>query len=211
MEKRQFNIVPKQTKRIPASDFGSNGDNEIEISLYIGAEDKFHIISQYVNDLFSTEDMVIGYETAEQKLIFSILSSNTNIDIGLGTDEETNRRKIDAIFTSGLWNVIKGYILNYEDMRKEIREVVDLAIKEQQSFKNIFNSITEFVDKFLSSDKMKELSEQLKEQAKEVGKFYPNVKIDDEKIIKDEVIENNLVEESNEPIKKQRKTRVKKS
>jgi hypothetical protein len=147
-------------------------------------------------------------------LFTQIISNCTNINISSQTiykikffetdkdDEQKEITSLEYLYYSGIWQKIKNEILDYEDLRQELEDVLRLVLKDKYSSKQLFNEITKFVDGFINSDKVKDLVSQLDQGKKELSKFYPNIKVDDE------VLENKIIEESIES--KPRKKKVKK-
>jgi hypothetical protein len=199
IEKKQFNITEIELIKIPFS------GSVIEVLPYIPYQTRFDIINGYVQYLLDEKEIMDGYHRAEGWVFTKILLDCTNIDTNIKDDGLT----VEYIYASGIWLKVKENIIDYEDLRQEIEDAVRLVLKDKYSSKQVFNEITKFVDGFINSDKVKDVVSQLENGKKMLSTFYPNIKENDGVIIPDEIVANKI-EEAEVPVKKPRKTRVKK-
>jgi len=114
MEKTTIDIRPSRMAKI---DFQ---DQTIFIDPYISMENKNALIQAYIDILMDedeTKTWTDKYITAEYVIMGSLIEFNTSID--------TSNILTNVLETSGLWNVVRKYIENYDEFRKEIETVVE--------------------------------------------------------------------------------------
>jgi hypothetical protein len=156
MDKQSIKIDYKKPVKI---DFN---DQEIIVVPYINMTTKIVLTENYIKMIFDAGSVSSNLIGAEYALMLGILDSNTNIKI---IEQNID---IDAIVGSGLWDLVKSKIENYQELRSEIgiscrqiKESVALERSIGNSFDKISRSIIEFLDKIssidLSEENMKKL------------------------------------------------------
>jgi hypothetical protein len=157
MDKLDFVIKSAENKVFKFQGF------DIEILSYIPQDVKLELTQNYIKFLSMSDDAVKNYYSAEWGLIWSILDKCTNIN---HADEN-----FENIMSSGLWDEIKAKIVNYNELRNDIR-----AILSQRSVEGAFNKIADkvmlLIDNVSKMDMSKEGIEKLVEQLNStVGDF----------------------------------------
>jgi len=125
--------------------------NDVEIITYIPQAVKLTLAKDYINLMFSSDDMADNYYSAEWGLIIGILDECSNVKV---TDEN-----FDSIISSGLWAAIVDRIENYEELRNDLKEIFKNESEERaleksfgQALDKITNGVLEFIDKIKNSD-----------------------------------------------------------
>jgi hypothetical protein len=157
MDKLDFVVKNAENKVFKFQEF------DIEILPYIPQDVKLELTQNYIKLLSMSDDAVKNYYSAEWGLIWSILDKCTNIN---HADEN-----FESIMSSGLWDEIKAKIVNYNELRNDIR-----AILAQRSVEGAFNKIADkvmqLIDNISKMDMSKEGIEKLVEQLNStVGNF----------------------------------------
>jgi len=132
-------------------------DKIISVMPFVSQEIQYELARSYIEILFSTNDIIQNYYSAEWHLVLRITDKCTNL-IVLDEDEKKNI-EFDTLMTSGLWDAIKDKIVNYNEFRKFLKEICQ-AIKEEKALEKSFgqaldkitNKVIEFVDKIGSLD-----------------------------------------------------------
>ena len=177
MEKTTIDIRPSRMAKI---DFQ---DQTIFIDPYISMENKNALIQAYIDILMDedeTKTWTDKYITAEYVIMGSLIEFNTSID--------TSNILTNVLETSGLWNVVRKYIENYDEFRKEIETVVkyvreDYQLKNSTSvaLNNIIAQISTFVDRIsqidLSKEGVSELLQSLDNERNEINKIIDPSKV----------------------------------
>lgn len=125
---------------------------DIEILPYIPQDVKLNLVGIYIKFLSMSDDAVDNYYAAEGALISGILQYCSNVNC-----DDNN---LEAILSSGLWDETKKYIINYNELRNDIR-----AILSQRSIEGTFNKVAEklmqLIDNISKMDMSKEGIEKL--------------------------------------------------
>ena len=142
-------------------------EQEIIIESYIPIEIRKVLMKYYIESMFSDKQVDDRYYESELGLILGIIDFQTNIDI--------EKLSLDNIMASGLFDLIRSNIINYDDLKSEIYEVVEL-IKNEKSIGNTIDklafSITNFLGKLSEVDLSKEgISELLKAFDKQKNEY----------------------------------------
>lgn len=175
MEKKEINIVPKVNKIIQFQ-----GDS-ITIKPYISNESKFNMIYEYVTSLFESDDIVINYMKAQNKLIFKIIDECClDVKLVFTTNDDENKIIIENIFSSGFWELVKNNIENYDSFIEELEYAISFAQKENYSTKKILTYITDWVNKELSSDKLQSIVKEIDKQKESLSEVFPIIKVDEQ-------------------------------
>lgn len=149
MEKQAIKIDYKKPVKI---DFN---DQEVIVVPYIDMTTRIVIIKNYVGMLFGAGDPPSNLVGAEYALMLGVLDSNTNVDI-------SNEIDIDAIVGSGLWDLVRNKIENYQELRSEIGSIVRQVREEiafEKSMGNSFDKIAKSIEKFFQNISNLDLSE----------------------------------------------------
>jgi hypothetical protein len=176
MEKKTINIVPKANLIMKFQ------GNDIEIKPYISNELKTSLIQEFVNYLFGDDNILNNYLVAGNVMVIRILKDCcVSIDFEFGIDDDKDAETINNIYASGLWDLVRDHIDNFESFREELEYSISFVQKEKYSFKELFKYISEWVDKELSSDKLKMIANQIDEQKKSLSEVIPIIKTDEVK------------------------------
>ena len=154
------------------------GDGLVKYEAYISLENKMLLLYDYARTLYNAlsgfvvegKDIVDAYVTAEYTLILGIVQLCTNLSV-----EGDNPIEINDLIGSGLWNIIRTRIKNYDDLRKDIDSIEKLMFEKIKydnmtnvKLNNIFDKISSVLDNFSNfnvdefSKKMGEFQEELK-------------------------------------------------
>jgi hypothetical protein len=160
MDKKDFVIKNKDNIKFNfisgfiKDDSGNRVENrlDIEILSYIPQNVKLELAKNYVETISITEDVVNNYYAAEWKLICGILEACSNVDY--------SGENFENIMSSGLWDEIKIKIINYNELRNEIRAILNQRSVEG-SFNKIANKVIELIDNVSKMDMSKEGIEKL--------------------------------------------------
>ena len=190
MEKKQYNIVSKPTMVLNFQ------GNSITLKPYISNELKSMLIQEYVESLYSDDNIIRNYIIANNILTIRIIQSCcVDIDLNLGKDEKKDEETISNIFDSGLWDKVKENLDNYDSFREELEYAISFVQKENYSFKQLFKYISQWAETELSGDKLKTLKEEFSKETSKLSKFIPTVEAQIEEVVE------------NKPVKKIRKSK----
>jgi len=132
------------------------GDQMIVVDPYISLSTRRILIQEYLSIFLNElDDLTERYLKAKNVFMMIVIDLNTNIDISnLG---------VDAILKNDLWNLLRGHILNLGEIEKELKEVVEYALKEKEmqksigyNFDRVSNKISDLLDKVSDTDLSKE-------------------------------------------------------
>ena len=132
------------------------GDQMIVVDPYISLSTRRILIQEYLSIFLNElDDLTERYLKAKNVFMMIVIDLNTNIDISnLG---------VDAILKNDLWNLLRGHILNLGETEKELKEVVEYALKEKEmqksigyNFDRVSNKISDLLDKVSDTDLSKE-------------------------------------------------------
>jgi len=174
VEKQTINIVAIKPVAIEYR------EQTIKVIPYLDLKSKVELMKSYVEEFFSNTNITSTYMIAQYSLILGIVDYQTDIDI-------TNL-DVDDIINSGLWDQIKYHILNYDEFKNEIGEVVKFMrenIVVENSVGNVLSNLsmnlTNFLTKISEIDLSKEgvtkILEALNEQKNEYNKIVDPSKV----------------------------------
>jgi hypothetical protein len=146
MDKKDFVINIVENKVIKFQDF------DIEIAPYIPQDVKLILAENYINCLSLSDNPTVGYYVAEGNLISGILQYCSNVNC-----DDNN---LEVILSSGLWDEIKKLIINYNELRNDIRAILSQRNIEG-SFNKIADKIMTLIDNISNMDMSKEGIEKL--------------------------------------------------
>jgi hypothetical protein len=150
--------------------------NDILILPYIPQSVKLDLAKQYVSFMFSGDNTIDNYYSAEWSLILSILKECTNI--------ETSQDNFNDIISSGLWDQVKSKIENYDEFRNDLKEIFKNESEKRvlekslgQVFDKFSNGILEFLNKIgdldLSQEGVQNLVEKLNTVTNDIEQKFP--------------------------------------
>ena len=154
------------------------GGNVFNVIPYIELQTKAELIKNFVDIMNRQDDEINKYITAKYGLMLDLIAHQTNMNIDGFTE-----RDADLIITSGLWDSIKAKIANYNEVEKDIFEIVRLY-EQKKSIESSFNVLVQkgitFIDNVskldLSEKGITELVSRLQVETKKVKEFFPVVK-----------------------------------
>lgn len=160
MDKIALDLTDKEFVRV---DFEGK---YVFVKPFINVLDEATYIKKYVDTYFNEINFIDDYLEAEWTLMLSLIGEMTNFEI-------KENIKLNTLIDSGLWEVVKSNIKNYNDFREKLTIVIDHENKKRELDKsvgaileNISDKIMVFLDKVMeidvSSDGTKKLVEELK-------------------------------------------------
>lgn len=151
MEKTFIGIDPLKNVKIEFQ------DKFLIIDPYLSLATRKILSSDYIETLFDENDvdLVSRFMKAEHIIILGIVDVNTNVDIeNIG---------VDLLISSGLWNIVKQNIKNYDDFYKDLQILVSMVREEKaleksvgQSIDRMMDDVNALIDKILDVDFSKE-------------------------------------------------------
>jgi len=142
-------------------EFGEQ-DTVVKVNSYINLADEKVIISAYLDVYFNPDEehRFDGLDThfygAELVFDMAVIDIATNIKI------ESDKIKIDDIYSSGLMAMVRGKIKNLPQIRKKLERIVSDARQERFSVNGLLKEFSSLVEGF-DFDKIKELAKEVKE------------------------------------------------
>lgn len=155
---------------IPESDFINKKYEGMSymVAPYISLENKIAIVENYLDSLFSQNNIAQSYFTAEYSLILSIVDLCTNISID---DEDI----INKLVSTGLWDDISGCIVNFKSFREDLDKIIALKTNEI-SLESNANALISKVYELVENISKVDFSENgMKSLAENFGKLSQNV------------------------------------
>lgn len=151
MEKSTFEFHPNKNVRI---DFQGH---DIVIDPNISIATKKVLTTDYIETFFdeNDQDVVSRFVKAEYVIMLGIIDVNTNVDI--------SNIGVDLIISSGLWNIVKQNIKNYDAFYADLMYLVSYVREQKaleqsvgQSLDRIMDDVNALIDKLLNVDFSKE-------------------------------------------------------
>ena len=139
-------------------------------------------MQDYVECLTDIENNIVdNYLKAEYTIIGGLLDLNTNVPLLEGIP-------IDIYIKSGLWDKVKGSIINYAEFKNEIELVVKYARENEVvknsinvNLNNILSQVSDFIAKIkevdLSKEGIAEMLEVLDTERNEINKIIDPSKV----------------------------------
>ena len=147
--------------------------NEIEVMQYIPEEVKLELSKRYIQFLAGGEDHASNYFVAEWSIILGVIDYCTNINVFDDKDGKTPMA-MSNIVESGLWDRIRASIINYNEFRKDLKEVyqssIGFAAIEKKTIE-LLNSVAE-ID--VSADGIADLMKKFNQTTKKFKKDFPS-------------------------------------
>jgi len=147
---------------------------DVEVLPYILESAKLELAKGYLMLLSEIEDSCLAFYGAEASLVLGIMKECTNVKV-----DENN---IESIISSGLWNLVKNKIENYEEFRNDLKQIFENELNKKsfgQAFDKIANGVLEFLDKIgdvdLSPDGVSKLIEGLKSETLKIEEKFPGI------------------------------------
>lgn len=166
MDKQTIKIDYKKPVKV---DFN---DQEILVTPYIDINTQIMLIDNYIQMYFDKGNIATNLVGAEYALILGLLDNNTNIKI------DAENIDINQIVGSGLWDLVKDRILNYQELRnllgvvcRQIKDNIALEKSVGHSIDKIGNYVQNIVEKIdsvdFSEEGFKRLADAMSSQVKE--------------------------------------------
>ena len=186
MQKQKIKVVPMEWIR---TEFGKQG--EFSIKPYLSLNDKLKLSEAYLNAIFKNDNADYTYAMKEFEAEYAVIIGIVDLCTDLSIDDENNSG-FENITSSGLWEFIRGQILNYVDFRIELENIFtrireDSALNKSigTTFDKLANSVMDLVDKFanadISDEGMKKAAETFKSTLESVQVNTPAVSSNPEK------------------------------
>jgi len=164
------------------------GGNILDVIPYIELQTKIELIKNFVDIMNRQDDEINKYLTAKYGLMLDLIAHQTNMNIDGFTEKDA-----DLIITSGLWDAIKVKIVNYNEIEKDIFNVIALY-EQKKSIESSFSvlvqkgiTLIDNVSKLDLSEKgITELVSRLQVESEKVKNFFPVVKTDEKVEVKTE-------------------------
>lgn len=151
MEKITFDFIPHKNVRVELQ------GQDIVIDPHISLATKKVLTTDYIETFFdeNDQDVVSRFVKAEYVIMLGIIDVNTNVDI--------SNIGVDLIISSGLWNIVKQNIKNYDAFYADLMYMVSYVREQKaleqsigQSLDRIMDDVNSLIDKLLSVDFSKE-------------------------------------------------------
>ena len=156
MQKKKLKL--KKTSRVNEVTYSDENKNQVvfDVVNHIPLAAQFILANTYLDAYFNSaieniEEMFISewdYIGAENALILVIIDDFTSISIVDGNDKISI--DIDDIVRSGIWDLIKSSIKNYEEFRKCLDVMVEDAKREILSKRSVGHVIDSLADRAMS-------------------------------------------------------------
>jgi len=151
----------------------------VMVNPFIGINDKTIFAKNYINALFQGGDIVSNFIEAESGIILGVIQLCTNVEL----PEDTNAELLDYFVSSGLWNIVKQNVKNFEDVKSEIYKIVEMKNLTESLpatlstlFQKLSNLIDSVSDMDLSEDGIKKLMEALNVEKEKLNDIIPVIK-----------------------------------
>ena len=150
----------------------SFNDSFVKIDPFISVNDRMDTIKTYIDALNKADDIVTGYVFAEYSLILSVLDKCTNINI-----EEL---LVDDAIESGLWNLVKQELKNYNSLLSDKETVLHMINNQQSSLVEITELMNEFMEEISVTSKfLKDGFSKVSDKIMEVLNHVDSANLDD--------------------------------
>jgi len=172
----------KLNKNVPQVEFQFE-ESTIKVLKYVDLKTKTRIISSYIGLFFKDDDLLQNYLIAENSLILEVTDLCTNIQI-LGD----NAIELEALVSSGLWDMIYPRIANYAEVRRDIQKLIEMTRANIFSEKSVgvildllFEKLTEVLENISNVDfdskNFSEVIDQLKLETAKLSEIFMPVTI----------------------------------
>ncbi len=189
MQKQKIKVVPMEWIR---TEFGKQG--EFSIKPYLSLNDKLKLSEAYLNAIFKNDNADYTYAMKEFEAEYAVIIGIVDLCTDLSIDDENNSG-FENITSSGLWEFIRGQILNYVDFRIELENIFtrireDSALNKSigTTFDRLANPVMELVEKFsnadISDEGMKKAAETFKSSLESIQSQAPNIVVPEKKTSK---------------------------
>jgi hypothetical protein len=168
IEKQKIKVTPMEWINM---EFGKQG--EFKIKPYLSLDNKEELAEIYIRHIFEKNEGEYSYILNEIRAEYSIVTGITNLCTDLSINFSDGSAGADALIGSGLWDVIKKQIINYDDFRKELSDILN-HIKEDNilersigtTFDKVADAVMELIEQFshadISDEGMKKAAETFK-------------------------------------------------
>ena len=172
----------KLNKNVPQVEFQFE-ESTIKVLKYVDLKTKTRIISSYIGLFFKDDDLLQNYLIAENSLILEVTDLCTNVQI-LGD----NAIELEALVSSGLWDMIYPRIANYAELRRDIQKLIEMTRANIFSEKSVgvildllFEKLTEVLENISNVDfdskNFSEVIDQLKLETAKLSEIFMPVTI----------------------------------
>jgi len=172
----------KLNKNVPQVEFQFE-ESTIKVLKYVDLKTKTRIISSYIGLFFKDDDLLQNYLIAENSLILEVTDLCTNVQI-LGD----NAIELEALVSSGLWDMIYPRIANYAEVRRDIQKLIEMTRANIFSEKSVgvildllFEKLTEVLENISNVDfdskNFSEVIDQLKLETAKLSEIFMPVTI----------------------------------
>jgi len=172
----------KLNKNVPQVEFQFE-ESTIKVLKYVDLKTKTRIISSYIGLFFKDDDLLQNYLIAENSLILEVTDLCTNVQI-LGD----NAIELEALVSSGLWDMIYPRIANYAEVRRDIQKLIEMTRANIFSEKSVgvildllFEKLTEILENISNVDfdskNFSEVIDQLKLETAKLSEIFMPVTI----------------------------------
>ena len=172
----------KLNKNVPQVEFQFE-ESTIKVLKYVDLKTKTRIISSYIGLFFKDDDLLQNYLIAENSLILEVTDLCTNVQI-LGD----NAIELEALVSSGLWDMIYPRIANYAEVRRDIQKLIEMTRANIFSEKSVgvildllFEKLTEVLENISNVDfdskNFSEVIDQLKIETAKLSEIFMPVTI----------------------------------
>jgi hypothetical protein len=177
MEKQTITIEKNQIRQVIFE------SQLVLIDSYISLENKMKMANSYLDSVFNDNNISENFLTAEYGLMLIILDLCTNIQV---FDEEGKISvDINKVEGSGLWDLIKSNIVNFDSFKKDILLMIEHrrnSVSVSKKFEDIIDGLSNFLDTINRMDISKEsimgLVEEIRAQIPDSAtkkEFFPEV------------------------------------
>jgi hypothetical protein len=149
LEKNSLTIEPADTVSFNFQ------KQEIKVFPYVSVTNKQLFMHYYLDAMVEDKPLDVKYLQAEYTIVLAIVDNLTNISI---TDLD-----IDLVISSGLWDKIKSRIVNYDEFKSEINEVVKMMREDvalEKSIGTVLDKTSASITNFLSNISNVDLSKE---------------------------------------------------
>jgi len=168
IEKQKIKVAPMEWISM---EFGKQG--EFKIKPYLSLDDKEDLVEVYIKHIFEKNEGEYSYVLNEIRAEYSIVTGITNRCTDLSVKFSDGSDGADALIGSGLWEVIKKQIVNYDDFRKELSNILN-HIKEdnalERSIGTTFDKVAEAVMGLIEQFSQADISDEGMKKAAETFK-----------------------------------------
>jgi hypothetical protein len=154
MEKQKVKLASTEWT---SKEFSKQG--EFKIKPWLSLEDKLKLVEAYLNAIFDNDDDKYTHAMKELEAEYSIIIGVVDLCTDLSIDFEKDSAGFEVIISSGLWDLIRSNIHNYNEFREELKSIVshareDVALEKSigTNFDRLAEAAMKLIEQFSNAD-----------------------------------------------------------